>query len=480
MKEEIKKTISRRTFMGTAASTAFAFNVVPSRVSAGHLSALGKGAPSNKLNIASIGVGGRGGSNLRSVESENIVALCDADMERAKNGVNKNPRAKVYRDFRVMFDEMERDIDAVIVATPDHTHYVAVMAAMERGKHVYCEKPLAHSIYEVRKLTEAARKYKVATQMGNQGHSSEYIRLCCEWIWDGAIGDVREVYAWSDRPMGGYPFPSGLPRPKDTPPVPDALNWDLWLGPVKYRPYHPIYAPTYWRGWLDFGTGALGDMGCHILDPAFWALKLGSPVSVEANTSYNPNPEFWMSCLGSSKNPKEEIPKYLEELRRETYPVASIVRYEFPARGNMPPVKLTWFDGGILPPRLEGMEKGHGGNGALIIGDKGVIRHGSHGASGCRIIPESKMRLYLRRLPPKTIKRVKDHHQDWIDACKGGDPASSNFDYGGPLTEMVLLGVIAMRVKDTKLLWDSENMRFTNSEEANRLVKPSYHNGWTL
>ena len=472
VKEEVKKSLSRRTFMGTAASTAFAFKMVPSRV-------LGRNAPSNKLNIAVIGVGGRGGANLRGVKSENIVALCDVDMERARNGIKRNPQAKVYRDFRVMLDK-QRDIDAVIISTPDHTHYTAAMAAMERGKHVYCEKPLAHSIYEVRKLTEAARKYKVATQMGNQGHSSEHIRLCCEWIWDGAIGNVHQVYAWSDRPMGGYAFPSGLPRPKDTPQVPDTLNWDLWLGPVQYRRYHPIYAPIYWRGWLDFGTGALGDMGCHILDPAFWALKLGSPVSVEANTSYNPNPEFWMSCLASSRSPKEEIPKYLDELRQETYPVASIVHYEFPARGDMPPVKLTWFDGGMLPPRPEGMAKGHGGNGAFIIGDKGVIHHGSHGANGCRIIPESKMREYLSKLPPKTIKRVKGHHQDWIDACKGGDPASSNFYYGGPLTEMVLLGTIAMRVPEEKLLWDSEKMEFTNSKKANELIKPVYRKGWTL
>lgn len=472
MNKEVKKTISRRTFMGAAASTAFAFNIVPNRV-------LGRNAPGNKLNIAVIGVGGRGGANLRGVESENIVALCDVDMERAGNGIKKNHQAKVYRDFRVMLDR-QKDIDAVIVATPDHTHYTAAMTAMEHGKHVYCEKPLAHSIYEVRKLTEAARRYKVATQMGNQGHSSEHIRLCCEWIADGAIGHVSEVHTWSDRPMGGYAFPSGLPRPKDTPPVPDTLKWDLWLGPVQYRPYHPIYAPIYWRGWLDFGTGALGDMGCHILDPAFWALKLGSPLSVEANTSYNPNPELWMSCLANSRNPKEEIPKYLEELRKETYPVASIVRYEFPARGNMPPVALTWSDGGMLPPRLEGMAKGHGGNGAFIIGNKGIIRHGSHGANGCRIIPESKMREYMRKLPPKTIKRVKGHHQDWIDACKGGDPAGSNFDYGGPLTEMVLLGTIAMRIREKKLLWNAEKMEFTNSKEANELVKPIYRNGWTL
>ncbi|MHC4545126.1 MAG: Gfo/Idh/MocA family oxidoreductase [Planctomycetota bacterium] len=477
MKKEIRKTMSRRTFMGATASTAFAFSVVPSKV-------LGKNAPSSKLNIGVIGASGRGGANLRGLQSENIVALCDADLERAKNSIRKNSGAKLFRDFRVMLDKMEKDIDAVTVSTPDHTHAVAAMAAMQRGKHVYCEKPLAHSLYEVRKLTEAARKYKVATQMGNQGHSSEHIRLCCEWVADGAIGDVREVYAWSNRPMGGYAFPSGLPRPKDTPPVPDTLNWDLWLGPAQYRPYHPIYAPIYWRGWLDFGTGALGDMGCHILDPAFWALKLGSPISVEANVSYNPNPELWMSCLANSKSPKSEIPKYLDELRKETYPVASIVRYEFGARGKMPPVKLTWYDGGMLPPRPEGHlpHKGLGGNGAFLIGDKAVIKHGSHGANGCRIIPESKMQEYLPKRPPKTIKRVRDnnHHKDWIDACKGGDPASSNFDYGGPLTEMVLLGTIAMRFRDNKLLWDSEKMEFTNNKKANELINPPYRRGWSL
>ncbi len=270
VKEKANGAFSRRTFVRAAASTAFAFSIVDSKV-------MGKDAPSNKLNIACIGAAGRGWANLRGVEGQNIVALCDVDLERAKNNFNRYPAAKKFRDFRVMFDKMEKDIDAVIVSTPDHTHYIAAMAAMERGKHVYCEKPLAHSVYEVRRMTEAARKYKVQTQMGNQGHSDEHIRLVCEWIADGAIGDVREIHAWSNRPQGGYAFPSSLPRPTDTPPVPDTLDWKLWLGPVKERPYHPIYAPVFWRGWLDFGTGALGDMGWHILDAPFWALKLGSP-----------------------------------------------------------------------------------------------------------------------------------------------------------------------------------------------------------
>ena len=474
MKTESMKTLSRRTFLGATASTAFAFSILPGKV-------LGQDAPSNKLNIGMIGVGGRGAPNLAGVAGENIVAICDVDLQRAGNNIRKYPKAKVYRDFRVML-EKQKDLDAVVVSIPDHTHYVAAMAAMQMGKHVYCEKPLAHSIFEVRQLVEAARKYKVATQMGVQGHSSEDIRRCCEWTWDGAIGEVREVHAWSNRPMGGYAFPSGVPRPKDTPPVPDTLDWDLWLGPAKFRPYHPIYAPIYWRGWLDFGTGALGDMGCHILDPAFWALKLGSPTSVEAHTSYNPNPEFWMSCLKAGESAKVGIPDYLEELRQESYPVASIVRYEFPARGAMPPVKLTWYDGGMLPPRPPGMTKGLGGNGAFIIGSKGTIHHGSHGAAGCKIVPDERMKEYLAQPAPQTIKRVEDedHHKDWIAACKGGEPAGANFDYGGPLAEIVLLGIIAMRDEGTRLKWDGAQMQFTNSKEANALIKPTYREGWSL
>ncbi|MCD6395281.1 MAG: Gfo/Idh/MocA family oxidoreductase [Planctomycetes bacterium] len=475
VREKDVRTISRRTFMGAVAVAAFAFSIVPGKV-------MGEDAPSNKLNIACIGAAGRGWANLRGVEGQNIVALCDVDLERAKNNFNRYPSAKKFRDFRVMFDKMEKDIDAVIVSTPDHTHYIAAMAAMERGKHVYCEKPLAHSVYEVREMMSAARKYKVQTQMGNQGHSDEHIRLVCEWVQDGAIGDVREVHAWSNRPQGGYAFPSSLPRPTETPPVPDTLDWKLWLGPVKERPYHPIYAPVFWRGWLDFGTGALGDMGCHILDPAFWALKLGGPASVIADTSYNPGMDFWGKVLDGSKRWKSEIGEDIAAMKKETYPAASRVTWEFGARGDMPPVKLTWWDGGIFPPPHKDMPKGFGGNGALIIGDKGAIKHGSHGANGARIVPEEKMQAYIKSgAAKKTIKRVDGHHQDWINACKGGDPAGSNFDYGGALTEMVLLGVIAMRNSGAKLLWDDEKMEFEkNKTTANELVKPEYHNGWTL
>jgi predicted dehydrogenase len=247
-----------------------------------------------------------------------------------------------------------------------------------------------------------------------------------------------------------------MPRPSDTPPVPDQLDWDLWLGPAAWRPYHPAYVPAMWRGWLDFGTGALGDMGCHILDPVFWALKLGSPLAVEANTTH-----------------------YQEENASETYPVASIVRFEFPARHGMPPLKLTWFDGGMLPPRPSALpsDEGIGSNGAYFLGSEGTIAHGSHGASNCRIL-EATTRSYPA--PPESIERVLDHHQDWLGACRGGQPASSSFAYGGPLTEMVLLGVIAMRIKNMRLLWDAERKQFTNSEEANALVSPVFREPWTL
>jgi predicted dehydrogenase len=327
------------------------------------------------------------------------------------------------------------------------------------GKHVYCEKPLAHSIYEVRQITEAARKYKVQTQMGNQGHSSERIRMMYEWIQDGAIGDVHEAHAWSSRPSGGAAFAVNMRRPQDTPPVPAGLDWDLWLGPAPSRPYHPAYLPFKWRGWVDFGTGALGDMGCHILDPMFWALKLGEAdtIEVEATTTH-----------------------FEPDIMKETYPVASIVRYKFPARGNMPQLRLTWSDGRLRPPRPDNMEINRkiGGEGALLYGDNGNIMHGSHGAGGLRIVPEDKMKAY--KLPAKTLPRSKGHHQDWILACKGGKPASSNFDYGGPLTEMALLGVLAIRNQNRKLIWDVKKMRVTNDKEADKYVNPPYRDGWIL
>jgi predicted dehydrogenase len=455
MTDPVRRTLTRRRFNATTSLAAISAAIVPRPL-------LGAQAPSNKLDIAAIGVGGMGGANLKACEGENIVALCDVDTVYAAETIARYPQAKVYRDYREMLDK-EKDVDAVVIATPDHTHAVITMAALQAGKHVYCQKPLTHTIREARTITEAARRHKVVTQMGNQGHSYESMRVLKEWLDDGAIGKVREVHAWTDRPVGGDPWSdfAQMARPRDTPAVPETLDWDLWLGPAPFRPYHPEYHPTKWRAWLDFGTGALGDMGCHILDPAFWALELGAPTCVEATSTH-----------------------WEPEVAAETFPRASIVRYEFPERGKRPAVKLTWSDGRLLPPIPPALEPGRAlpGSGALLIGDKGTILHGSHGADGVRLIPEKRMQEYKR--PPKKLRRVTEGHEgDWIRACKegpGGTPPCSTFEYGGALTEMVLLGMVAIRLKDQRLLWDSKGLRFTNSEKANELLHSPYREGWTL
>lgn len=442
--------LSRRDFMGAAAAVA-AFTVVPRHVLGGprHI------PPSEKVNIAGIGVGGQGGGDINAVSSQNIVALCDVDWGRAGGTFRRYPKAKKYKDFREMLDKEDKNIDAVVVATPDHIHAVASIAAIKRGKHVYCEKPLTHSVYEARMVAEAAREHKVATQMGNQGQASEGTRLMCETIWDGAIGPVREVHVWTDRPLNGLSkvyWPQGVGRPEETPSVPDKLDWDLWLGPAPERPYHPAYVPFKWRGWWDFGTGALGDIGCHSIDPIWRALKLKAPLSVEASCTL---------------------------VNNETYPVASMVTYRFGARGDMPPVKMTWYDGGLRPPRPEELEDNQqfGTNGTLFVGDKGKM-------FGYRLIPESRRKEY--GTPPKVLERSPGHHQEWINACKGGKPAGSNFNHAGPLAEAVLLGNVALRpamkekLMRVRLLWDSANMKITNVPEANQFLHQEYREGYSL
>jgi len=453
--------LTRRAFIASATTAALSActttSVNTARVVPGRIS------PNERLNIAAVGIGGMGRANIDACATENIVALCDVDTAHAAKVFEAYPAARRFADFRVMFDEASKDIDAVICATPDHTHAVVSMAAIQNGKHLFCQKPLAHNLHEVRVVTEAARAAGVQTQMGNQGHSSNQIRKVKEWVEDGAIGPVHEVHAWSDRPVGGDPW-SDFPimdRPMDLPPVPDSLHWDLWIGPAPMRPYHTIYHPMSWRGFYAFGTGPLGDMGCHILDPAFYALDLGHPDYVQASTTH-----------------------YQSGIQDETYPRACIVKYHFPKRGRKPPVELTWYDG-RLKPALPAMLPGNielPNNGALIVGEKGVILHRSHGAGGAELLPESRRQAY--RDPAESIPRVDQragaHEQDWVRACKDGRPASANFEYGGPLTEMVLIGVLAIRMKDRRLAWDGVAQQVTNDAEANALVRRSYRAGWSL
>jgi predicted dehydrogenase len=445
------KNIDRRRFLAGAAMTAAA-TIVPKRV----LGGAGNTPPSEKLNIAGIGVGGMGKSNLMQLESENIVALCDVDHEYAAETFKRYPKAKVYTDYRRMLDELN-EIDAVVIATPDHTHAVIAAEAMRRRKHVYCQKPLTHDVYESRMLAKMAKETGVTTQMGIQGHSGEGARLVCEWIWDGAIGRIAEVDAWCS--LSYYPFghewwsSKWSRRPKETPPVPASLDWDLWLGPAPERPYHPAYHPGVWRCWWDFGCGMMGDRGAHTLDPVFWALKLGHPTSVEATSL---------------------------DLNTDTHPVASIVTYQFPARGDLPPVKLTWYDG-LRPPRPadieDGRRMGHVEGGSLFKGSEGKLVAGVYGEDP-RLIPEARMKAY--KTPEKTIPRVEgSHEQDWVRACKSGGRAGADFEYSGLLTEVCLLGNVARRM-DARIEWDAENMKVTNLPEANKYVHTEYRKGWNL
>ncbi len=446
-----QNTVSRRTLLKHTAAAA-TVTIVPRSVLGGS----GQTPPSEKLNIAGIGIGGQGGHDVDSVNSENIVALCDVDWDYAAGTFKRYPKAKKFRDFRKMLDK-EKDIDAVVIGTPDHTHAVVSMTAIKMGKHVYCEKPLTRTVYEARALTKATREAGVATQMGNQGMAFEGNRLINEWIWDGAIGPVREVHAWSDRPThnGQLFWAQGVDRPTDTPPVPETLDWDLWLGPAPHRPYHSAYHPFRWRGWWNFGSGGLGDMGIHNLAPVFSALKLGAPTSVQAcSTLFND----------------------------ETLPLASTVHYDFPARNDMPAVKLHWYDGGMVPPapdELDGGRELSREDGLIFVGDKGKMYVEGWGGHSPRLIPEAKMRDYQR--PPKTLPRSIGHHAEWIKACKEGTPTRSAFDsFAGPLTEAVLLGTVCVRMGGKELLWDSANLKVTNLPEANEYLHYEYRPGWTL
>ncbi len=476
-KSDEKKSFNRRDFVRTASLGAAGFMIVPRHV-------LGKGyrSPSDKLNVALIGAGGRAEAHRDALKgTENLVAFCDVDDLRAKSTYEMFPKVPRFRDYRKMLDEMGKSIDACVISTPDHTHAVATLASMQLGKHVYVEKPLTHGIWEARELLKAAKKYKVVTQMGNQGASMDCNREIVEWIQSGTIGDVTRVHVWTNRPV----WPQGVATPTQHVAVPDTLDWNLWQGPAAERPYHPAYLPFKWRGWWEYGTGAFGDMGCHLVDPAYRALKLTIPTSVEASAT-----TVWVGDFVEANYP-------------DSCPPSSFVKMEFPARENMPACELWWYDGGLRPMRPEELEAdeqfGTWDGGVLFEGSKGKILCNIYGENPT-LLPTKLMKEVKR--PTPWLKRVKGSHQSiWAEACKGNGEATSPFEYAVPLTESLLIGNLAVRCYDFKKLqpgktpeswapydypgrirleWDAEQGRVTNFEEANHFVKREYRKGWSL
>jgi predicted dehydrogenase len=412
-----------------------------------------KRAPSDTLAIACIGVGGMGRNDVRGVSGENLYALCDVDTERAAESFRRFPQAKRYEDFRILLDREWRNIDAVTVSTPDHTHAAAALLTLGLGKPTYCQKPLARTLGEVRALGAAARRAGVATQMGNQGHAGDGTRKIREWIDAGAIGTVREVHYWTNRPI----WPQALERPTEAHNVPPELNWDLWLGPAPERPYHPAYAPFAWRGWWDFGTGALGDIACHAMDAAFWTLDLGYPERIEPEST---------------------------TLYPETAPAASRVVYHFAAKGNRPAVRAVWRDGSFGPPAPSEIGPDEpwptsGIGGQLWIGDDGKLVAGIYGEEP-RLLDRARHAELVASPPPETYARSPGVHDEWIAACKGGAPSGSPFDgHAGGLTEMVLLGVLATRMNRVLEL-DAATGTVTNVPVPEEWVTPPYREGWTM
>lgn len=450
--------MDRRNFLRNASLGVALFNVLPGSLLRGaeRLSA------NDKLNLAGIGIGSQGGSDVDQVAKlgHNIVALCDVDENYAAKSFAQYPQARRFTDYRVMLDQMGKGIDGVVIGTPDHTHAIIAMDAMRRGKHVYCEKPLAHTVHEVRSLMRAARRYKVVTQLGNQGHSSDTIRRVCEWIWAGVIGEVHTIHAGCDAFPQVYCQIPNLPKLEEKHAIPKGLNYDLWVGPAEFRPYSPLWVPWNWRGWMWYGGGTIGDWICHVVDPAFWALDLGAPTTVQA-----------------------EVVDY--DLRKHglTYPPGARITFEFPARKGRGPVKLVWHDGKIKIPRPPefGPDDKLPGTGAIILGSKGLIVHGSHGGGGCHILPDALMEEHSgKKAPPQKIPRVQSHAWDWTEAIRAGRKAGSDFDYGGPLTQIGLLGLIALRFPGEKLAWNDKRMRFTKRGPANALVNPPARPGWSL
>lgn len=486
-KHKNKYTLSRRDFVNKTLVASAGFTIVPSFA----VSGLGHKAPSDKLNIAGIGIGGMGFSNLKQMQTENIVGLCDVDWKYADRVFKHFPKAKKYKDFRVMYDEMDKSIDAVIVATADHTHAIVAAQAIDMGKHAYVQKPLTHTVYESRLLTNLAKKNKVATQMGNQGASGEGVNLVAEWLANNEIGEVTRVKAFTDRPI----WPQGLPRPQAQN-VPDTLAWDLFLGPAKVRPYNSIYTPWNFRGWWDFGTGALGDMACHILHPVFVGLELGYPTEVQGSSTL-----LLSDCAPNAEKVTLTFPK-----RKSS------------SKMHLPEVEVTWYDGGLQPDKPEGWPAGKNMNNA----GGGVLFHGTKDTLVCGCYGRDPW-LLSGRVPnvSKTRRRVEvSHEQDWIRASKENASnrvdTTSSFNEAGPFNEMVVMGVLAVRLQNLnkKLKWDGLNMKFTNINDdeeikiimednfsihdghptfnkkwtnpinankfANELIKHTYREGWNL
>ena len=449
------KKLNRRSFLKGAAAAAVASQIKTPF----HTHNPNYTLAASKLNVAAIGSGGKGNTDINGCNEENVVALCDVDYKNAAKTFAQFPDAKQYKDFRDMLDK-HPEIDAVTISTPDHFHAYAADYAMRAGKHVYVQKPLTYSIGEARHLTLTARETGAITQMGNQGHSFNGVRDMCEIIWSGAIGDVTEAHIWTNRPV----WPQGIDRPAEVHDVPETLDWDLWQGPAERRPYNRAYLPFKWRGWKDYGAGALGDMACHIADPANWALKLSSvgPTSVQ--------------LLDSEGN------------NDETFPNKASMVYEFPARGDQPPIKLYWYDGGNLPPRPSDIpsdvELGEGNNGTLFVGTEGYATCDTYGDRPRVIAKGGKPKKY--DTPEQIIARVqykdkwKSPYIEWLNAIKTDQQPGSNFEYAGPFTEWVNMGNLSLSFPGEKLLWDAKTMTVTNNRKANKLVMRDYKNGYKL
>lgn len=451
------KKVSRRSFVKTASFASAGVMILP------NLTAY---SPNSKLNLAFIGVGGRSGANIRGcvqkdakgVDANNVVALCDVSDERAADGYNAYPKAKRFTDFRKMLDQMGNEIDAVVISTPDHTHFAATMAAMQLGKHVYVEKPLAHNIWELRTLKKAAKHYGIISQMGNQGHTTEGIRFVKEWYEAGVLGEVREVIAWNGgaqfRETGYYLKPNHFPPPPQT--VPQGLDWDSWLGPAEERPYSRYYLPRFWRGWYDFGNGQLGDWACHTLDAPFWALNLGMPASVQ-------------SIFKSSS-----VEGFIAD--------QSQLQFNFPARGNQPPVTMHWYEGGIKPAnRPEWGLKELPGSGMILVGSKKSLMTGARPNDPKLLVSEEEWKAFSENMPEKKIPRVnhEDPQGEWMKAIKGDGPMpGSTFDYAADLTEMALVGVLAQKLH-ADLEYDAANMKITNHKGLDRYIKEPVREGWS-